>query len=84
MDLRGFHATVAEMILSVCLDLRRSTGLNEVVLTGGVFMNVLLTVGATTRLTEHGFRVYRHSLVPPNDGSLSLGQLAIAARTVVA
>ena len=31
------------------------------------------------RLTGDGFRVYRQRRVPPNDGGLSLGQIAIAA-----
>jgi hydrogenase maturation protein HypF len=48
-------------------------------LSGGVFMNVLLTSEAVARLVFDGFRVYRHQRVPPNDGGLSLGQLAIAA-----
>jgi hydrogenase maturation protein HypF len=53
--------------------------LHAVVLSGGVFMNALLSSEANTRLQNDGFRVYRHRLVPPNDGGLSLGQLAIAA-----
>jgi len=49
------------------------------VLSGGVFLNALLTVEAVTRLANESFRVYRHRHVPPNDGGISLGQLAIAA-----
>ena len=48
------------------------------VLSGGVFLNALLTTEVSTRLRKEDFRVYRHRLVPPNDGGLSLGQLAIA------
>jgi hydrogenase maturation protein HypF len=50
-----------------------------VVLSGGVFQSALLTREASARLRGEGFRVYRHRLVPPNDGGLSLGQLAVAA-----
>jgi hydrogenase maturation protein HypF len=76
---RRFHTTVVEVIAAVCARLRASTGLNVVVLSGGVFLNALLTAEAVARLEGDGFRVYRHRLVPPNDGGLSLGQLAIAA-----
>jgi hydrogenase maturation protein HypF len=31
------------------------------------------------RLTGLGFSVYRHRIVPTNDGGISLGQAAIAA-----
>jgi hydrogenase maturation protein HypF len=76
---RRFHTTMVELIASVCDDIRRSMQVDAVVLSGGVFMNALLSSEANTRLTSDGFRVYRHRLVPPNDGGLSLGQLAIAA-----
>jgi hydrogenase maturation protein HypF len=42
-------------------------------------MNALLTIEVTARLEQEGFAVYRHVKVPPNDGGLSLGQLAVAA-----
>jgi len=66
----------------VCLRLRQATGLETVVLSGGVFLNALLTQETVAGLEQEGFRVYRHRRVPPNDGGLSLGQLAVtAART---
>jgi hydrogenase maturation protein HypF len=76
---RRFHATVVEVIAGVCSRLRATFGLDAVVLSGGVFLNALLTDETTVRLAGDGFRVYRHGRVPPNDGGLSLGQLAIAA-----
>jgi hydrogenase maturation protein HypF len=76
---RRFHSTLVEMIAVVCGRIRRATGLETVVLSGGVFMNALLTQETKARLSGEGFQVYRHRLVPPNDGGLCLGQLAIAA-----
>jgi hydrogenase maturation protein HypF len=79
---RRFHSTVVEIICQVCGKIRDETQLQAVVLSGGVFMNGLVAHEAAQRLRLAGFRVYRHRLVPPNDGGLSLGQLAIAAATV--
>ena len=76
---RRFHSTMVEMIASVCGLLRQETGVHDVVLSGGVFLNALLTSEVSARLVEEGFDVSRHRLVPPNDGGLSLGQLAVAA-----
>lgn len=76
---RRFHSTLTDMIAAVCTRLRQTTGIATVVLSGGVFLNVLLTCETCARLRSEGFRVYRHRLVPPNDGGLSLGQLAVAA-----
>jgi hydrogenase maturation protein HypF len=76
---RRFHSTLVEMIASVCERLRAETKLDAVVLSGGCFMNALILEESTARLRNQGFRVYRHRHVPPNDGGLSLGQLAVAA-----
>jgi hydrogenase maturation protein HypF len=76
---RRFHSTVVEMMARICQRLRQATGLDVVVLSGGVFMNALLTTEAIDRLRGEGFRVHRHRRVPPNDAGLSLGQLAVAA-----
>jgi len=76
---RRFHSTLVEVIAAVCDRVRRATGLGVVVLSGGVFLNALLTREVCRRLHGEGFDVHRHRLVPPGDGGLSLGQLAIAA-----
>ncbi len=76
---RRFHSTMVEAIASVCIKLRETTNLNIVALSGGVFLNALLTAAVQSRLSTDGFRVFRHRQVPPNDGGLCLGQLAIAA-----
>jgi hydrogenase maturation protein HypF len=76
---RRFHTTWVEIISSVCNRIRTSTQSNIVVFSGGVFMNALLSIETNNRLTREGFRVFQHRTVPPNDGGLSLGQLAIAA-----
>lgn len=81
---RRFHTALVDLIAAVCGRLRQATGVATVVLSGGVFLNALLTSEVCARLAGDGFRVYRHSQVPPNDGGLSLGQLAVAAAQVQA
>lgn len=74
-----FHSSLIQMIVRVCEELRRESGLNKVVLSGGVFMNGILLSGAVRTLKSRDFQVFFHRQVPPNDGGISLGQLAIAA-----
>jgi hydrogenase maturation protein HypF len=78
---RRFHSTVVEWIADVCSRIRVATGVAQVVLSGGVFMNSLLTGESVARLTERGFNVYTQQKVPANDGGLSLGQLIVAAQS---
>ncbi len=59
---------------------RSRTGLETVALSGGVFQNALLTRWGRQALTEHGFVVLTHRLVPPNDGGIALGQAVVAGR----
>jgi hydrogenase maturation protein HypF len=68
---RAWDAAVAEAVTL--------TGLNLVVLSGGVFCNQRLTLELTALLERRGCRVLRHRLVPPGDGGLALGQAAVAA-----
>jgi hydrogenase maturation protein HypF len=75
---RRFHATLAAVAADVCTRIRRETGEERVVLSGGVFQNRLLAERVHELLTAAGFRVFTHRLAPPNDGGLALGQAVIA------
>jgi hydrogenase maturation protein HypF len=73
-----FHNSVAEMTVSVCSRIRQNTGLEQVVLGGGVFQNMFLLDRLVALLEEKDFLVHLPRQVPVNDGGISLGQVAIA------
>lgn len=73
-----FHATVAEIVLKGCVEIRRTSKLNRVVLSGGVFQNLTLLSMSSGLLEENGFQVYVHTRVPANDGGIALGQAIMA------
>ncbi len=73
-----FHQTIAHLIIEASEAIRSREGLNRVVLSGGVFQNMLLLSLVTKGLKELGFDVFTHQLVPTNDGGISLGQAVIA------
>jgi len=75
-----FHLTVASAATDICLRISRTTGLDRIILSGGVFQNRLLSEMIYTALTNQGRQVFTHRLVPPNDGGIALGQAAIAGR----
>ena len=75
-----FHATVVELFSRMCVELCTKLGVCSVVLSGGVFQNVVLTEGIVRRLNKEKIPTYIHKQVPPNDGGVSLGQVWIAAQ----
>ncbi|MFP4102066.1 carbamoyltransferase HypF [Coleofasciculus sp.] len=75
-----FHQGLADAIANMVQQLSPDLISNHVILTGGVFQNRILLTQVSENLERMGMRVLTHSLVPPNDGGLSLGQAVIAAR----
>jgi hydrogenase maturation protein HypF len=51
-------------------------------LSGGVFVNRVLLAVTSEALARRGLEVLTHRRVPANDGGLSLGQVAVGARTL--
>ncbi|MBM3860071.1 MAG: carbamoyltransferase HypF [Verrucomicrobia bacterium] len=78
-----FHNTIVAGIVRVCESVREQRGLKRVALSGGVFQNEWILTRTTAALRERGFEVFTNTLVPPNDGGLSLGQAAVAAARFV-
>ena len=75
----GFHRAVADLVASTACQIGTSRRYMPVVLSGGVFQNALLVSLCVAALEAEGFPVLTHSVVPPNDGGLALGQAFIAA-----
>ncbi len=74
-----FHRTVRSVAVGAARAVRSERGLNQVVLSGGVWQNALLFGITTASLQEAGFEVYTHHRVPTNDGGLALGQAVVAS-----
>jgi len=74
-----FHQTLIAMFTETLMKVREDTGLNQVVLSGGVFHNQILLRGIISALGGQGFEVFYHQQVPAGDGGISLGQAVIAS-----
>jgi len=73
-----FHNGLSDGLLNWASEAQKQTGIKEIVLSGGVFMNYYLLTRLKNALGKKGFIVYTHSVVPCNDGGISLGQAVIA------
>jgi hydrogenase maturation protein HypF len=79
-----FQETVAAVTRSFVREVGRKTGLETVVLSGGVFQNQWLAAKVVRDLSADGFEVHTNRLVPSNDGGISYGQAAVAAARLAA
>ena len=75
-----FHAGLVAQVVAACERVRAERGTKVVALTGGCYQNMLLLELSVNQLRSRGFGVLTHSLVPPNDGGVALGQAVVAAQ----
>lgn len=75
----AFHLTLVSAFTNMAERIREEENLNRVLLSGGCFQNRILLEGCVNRMEKKGFEVFTHSLVPANDGGISLGQAVCAA-----
>ncbi|MEH2061113.1 MAG: carbamoyltransferase HypF [Nostoc sp.] len=78
-----FHQGLANAIVEMVKHLSEENLIYQVALTGGVFQNCILLEQVTKGLQILGIKVLTHSLVPANDGGLSLGQAVITAAQLI-
>jgi len=75
-----FHNTVVEFLAALAEKARRYRNTPTAALSGGAFCNRYITERLVRKLKQMGFqRVLLHRDTPPNDGAISLGQIAVAA-----
>jgi len=78
-----FHAALALVTVDACTRAAASHGTEIVVLSGGVFQNRRLLESVSAGLHAAGLRVLVPERLPANDGGISYGQAAVAARRMV-
>jgi hydrogenase maturation protein HypF len=73
-----FHNALSAATVHACVEIAGEAGLSLVVLAGGVFQNRLLLERVAAGVRDAGLRVLIPERLPPNDGAISYGQVAIA------
>lgn len=76
---RAFHRGFARALATAAIELLDRFRLDTLVLSGGVVQNDLLLSDIRDSIGTRNIHLWVNSVVPPNDGGLSLGQAALAA-----
>lgn len=71
---RIFHNSLIEILASIALKACDERGIKKVVLSGGVFQNMILLRGLRGKLRSLGLEPVTHRTIPANDAGISLGQ----------
>ncbi len=79
-----WHGTLTAGLVEWAAAAARAQNLDQVALSGGCFLNKVLTEGVAAGLRAHGIAPLIARAVPPNDGGLSLGQAFVAASALAA
>ena len=75
-----FHGTLIAGLAEWIISTAKKMSMNTVLLSGGCFLNRVLTEGLMKRLSAQGLKPFLSQRVPCHDGGLSLGQAWIAGR----
>ena len=73
-----FHSSLARLLAEGVRQAARTWNVAAVVGGGGVFLNELMVRRLLQQLKQSGLRLFVPQRVPPGDGGISLGQIAVA------
>lgn len=79
---REFHGTLIQGLLDWVTKTANDNSIETVALCGGCFLNRHLAREIPKGLSRAGLRVLQPRTMPPNDGSVSLGQAWVAQRSL--
>jgi hydrogenase maturation protein HypF len=74
------HGTLVEALTAWAVEAAERSGIDTVALAGGCLLNAWLAAELPARLSRAGLTPLTAGTVPPNDGSISLGQAWVARR----
>ncbi len=74
-----FHNTIISVIFETINSISKETNIRNIVMSGGTFQNKYISENIENKLIKHKYNIYLQSKIPPNDGGIALGQMAIAA-----
>ncbi len=77
-----FHRTVVDFTVEAVNNIRKSTNISKVVLSGGVMQNRLILEELIRELRKNNFTVFFPTIIPANDGSIALGQVVLANKRI--
>ena len=77
-----FHNSIINATVECVQKIREKTGLNQVVLSGGVFENTYLLRNIYSSLQESGFEPYCNQRIPINDAGIAYGQSVVGCEWI--
>ena len=74
-----FHDMLAKRTAAAAAYAASSAGIDTAALSGGCFQNTLFMRLVKNELEKKNIKVITHSMIPPNDGGIALGQVYYGA-----
>ncbi len=74
-----FHTTLAHIFAKQAISIAQKNNIHDIVLCGGVMQNTLLVNLIETQLKSENLNIFIPQILPPNDGAISVGQIAHGA-----
>jgi hydrogenase maturation protein HypF len=75
--------SIGQGLAEIACDVAQNEGILHVGFSGGVAVNRIITRAVTDQIQNHNLTPILHSLIPPGDGGVSVGQVATAAARLV-